>query len=394
MSKKIADACHIFTGKLDANQAVSDGEFPFFTCAEFPDRIDRYAFDDDVVLVAGNNARGNFHVSKYKGKFNAYQRTYVLTAKQGYDIDYIYYALKLELKRLREKSQGSQTKFLTMPIIKDISLRDIVESEQINIARTLKLLDKKIATNNHINTELEAMAETLYNYWFVQFDFPDANGQPYKNSGGKMVYNPILKQEIPIGWAFGTLEDLGQIVGGSTPSTSNPKNFTLNGNSWITPNDLSNNQGYKFISHGAQDVSDAGIKAASLKKYPPGTVLLSSRAPIGYMAISINEVTTNQGFKSFIPTKGYSTEYVYYSVKRCIPIIEQHASGSTFKEVSGSVLKKINIILPNETVTNEFTKTVTNIFRRQEKLELENNQLIELRDWLLPMLINGQITVR
>ena len=111
------------------------------------------------------------------------------------------------------------------------------------------------------------------------------------------------------------------------------------------------------------------------------------------MAISINEVTTNQGFKSFIPTKGYSTEYVYYSVKRCIPIIEQHASGSTFKEVSGSVLKEINIILPDKTVINEFTKTVTNIFLRQEKLELENNQLIKLRDWLLPMLMNGQIKV-
>lgn len=118
--------CNIATGKLDANQAVSDGGFPFFTCAEHPDRIDSFAFDDDVVLVAGNNAKGNFHVNRYIGKFNAYQRTYVLTAKSGACIDYVYYALKLELRRLRERAQGSQTKFLTMPILTGIGLTILI----------------------------------------------------------------------------------------------------------------------------------------------------------------------------------------------------------------------------------------------------------------------------
>ena len=100
MTKKIGLACSITTGKLDANQAVKGGRYPFFTCADYPEAIDHFAFDDDVVLVAGNNAKGNFHVSRYKGKFNAYQRTYILRANEGFNIDYIYYALKLELKRL------------------------------------------------------------------------------------------------------------------------------------------------------------------------------------------------------------------------------------------------------------------------------------------------------
>ncbi|MFP1981877.1 restriction endonuclease subunit S [Lonsdalea quercina] len=394
MSKTIGEACNIVTGKLDANQAVKNGDYPFFTCAEFPERIDQYAFDDDVILIAGNNARGNFHVGRYNGKFNAYQRTYVLTAKHGYDIDYIYYALKLELKRLREKAQGSQTKFLTMPILTGISLGNISATEQPRVSTVLKFLDQKIDLNNRINAELEAMAKTLYDYWFVQFDFPDINGKPYKTSGGKMVYNPTLKREIPMGWASGTLDDLGQIVGGSTPSTGNPENFTAKGIPWITPNDLSDNQGNKFISHGALDVSEKGVKNASLKKHPAGTVLLSSRAPIGYMAIARNEVTTNQGFKSFIPSKGYSTEFVFYAVKHALPKIVKNASGSTFKEVSGSVLKKIEITLPEISVVNRFTKNVINIFSRQDKLELENQQLSVLRDWLLPMLMNGQVTVK
>ncbi|QDF76758.1 MULTISPECIES: restriction endonuclease subunit S [Shewanella] len=258
-------------------------------------------------------------------------------------------------------------------------------------------LSEKIELNNRINAELEAMAKTLYDYWFVQFDFPDdspqGQGKPYKTSGGKMVYNPTLKREIPEGWDDGTLEDLGQIVGGSTPSTQKPENFATDGIPWITPNDLSNNQGNKFISRGGQDVSVEGIKNASLKKYPAGTVLLSSRAPIGYMAISRNEVTTNQGFKSFVPNKGYSTEIIYYTVKNSLKAITQYASGSTFKEVSGGTLKTVKVVLPSVAMSDTFTEKVKPIFSQQDFIERENAELVALRDWLLPMLMNGQVIV-
>jgi len=392
-SKMIGNACKIITGKLDSNQSVMNGAYPFFTCAATPDRIDTYSHDDDVVLVAGNNAQGNFHVNRFKGKFNAYQRTYILTTKEGYDIDFIYYALKLELKRLKEKSQGSQTKFLTMPILKGICLRNLGFEHQQKIASVLSALDAKIECNNRINAELEAMAKTLYDYWFVQFNFPDHNGQPYKSSGGKMVYNPTLKRQIPEGWRDGTLDNLGQISGGSTPSTKNPQNFTTNGTPWITPKDLSDNQGNKFISRGAQGVSDEGIKDACLKLYPTGTVLLSSRAPVGYMAIAQGELTTNQGFKSFVPTSGYSTPFIYYTVKNSLKAITQYASGSTFIEISGAVLKTVKIYLPDSENVQRYTHAVESIFKRQNLLEKENQHLTQLRDWLLPMLMNGQVRV-
>lgn len=273
---------------------------------------------------------------------------------------------------------------LNLPPNKDIQRRT---------AAILSALDAKIDCNNRINAELEAMAKTLYDYWFVQFDFSDASGKPYKSSGGKMVYNATLKREIPEGWREGTLDDLGRIVGGSTPSTEDPCNFTSHGTPWITPNDLSDNQGNKFISRGSQDVSDLGIKSASLKKYPIGTVLLSSRAPIGYMAIARTELTTNQGFKSFIPHDGYSTAFIYYTVKGSLKTITQYASGSTFKEVSAGVLKTVKIVLPDLNVVEQFTDSVTSIFKRQDVLEQENQQLAQLRDWLLPLLMNGQVTV-
>lgn len=310
--------------------------------------------------------------------------------------DYVYHLFKTKTVReqIRLTSSGSKVKHTSPERIYDVKVHLPTVSEQQKIVDLLDAHETKIELNNRINAELEAMAKTLYDYWFVQFDFPDANGKPYKSSGGKMVYNPTLKREIPEGWKAGTLEELGQIVGGSTPSTRDPENFSTDGTPWITPNDLSNNQGNKFISRGGQDVSVEGIKNASLKKYPAGTVLLSSRAPIGYMAISRNEVTTNQGFKSFIPNKGYTTEFIYYTVKNSLKAITQYASGSTFKEVSGGTLKTVKVVLPSVTVSDAFTEKAKPIFSQQDNIEKENTQLAKLRDWLLPMLMNGQVTVK
>jgi type I restriction enzyme S subunit len=267
-----------------------------------------------------------------------------------------------------------------------------IETQQ-KIASVLSALDSKIELNNRINAELEAMAKTLYNYWFVQFDFPNHEGKPYKTSGGKMVWNEELKREIPVGWENGVLINIGNIIGGSTPPKENSDYFDTNGTAWITPKDLSLNIGNKFITKGEIDVSEKGLKVASLNIMPKGSVLMSSRAPIGYMAISRETVTTNQGFKSFVPKQGFSTPYVYYTVKNALPTIISNASGSTFKEIPSSTLKTIAIWLPPTVLIEEYTKIVDAIFEKQNKIELENQHLSNLRDWLLPMLMNGQVRV-
>lgn len=278
-------------------------------------------------------------------------------------------------------------------------------AEQKKIAKVLSTLDAKIELNNQINAELEAMAKLLYDYWFVQFDFPmtaeqasalgqpELAGKPYKTSGGKMVFNPTLKREIPEGWEAGTLDKLGEVIGGSTPSKANDGYFCAEGTPWITPKDLSNNKGKKFIQRGSYDVSEEGKKAASLKVMPAGTVLLSSRAPIGYTAIASNPLTTNQGFKSFVPNRGFGTDYVYRTLNHFMKLIEQNASGSTFKEISGGTLKAIKIPFPNNELEKDYAKKVSPISSQQQNLEKQNQELTELRDWLLPMLMNGQVVV-
>jgi type I restriction enzyme S subunit len=126
---------------------------------------------------------------------------------------------------------------------------------------------------------------------------------------------------------------------------------------------------------------------------PAGTILLSSRAPIGYLAIARGDVTTNQGFKSFVPKNNFSSEFIFYTVQNLIPEIEANSSGSTFQEVSTGTLRTIKTVLPTSEVLSSYDKKVKPIFKKQDILETQNQKLAELRDWLLPMLMNGQVRV-
>lgn len=316
-----------------------------------------------------------------------------ITAKEGSN-EFIYYALKYNIDNLLKKGSATTFKSVNKDIINNFELfvpED--KNDRKKIAGFLSKLDLKIELNNQINHELENISKSIFDFWFLQFDFPDSSDKPFKSNGGRMVRNEVLGIDIPEKWKVGSLEDLGTIVGGSTPSTKDINNFSDNGIPWITPKDLSLNIGNKFISKGEIDVSVQGKKDASLSSYPRGTVLLSSRAPIGYMAIARNELTTNQGFKSFIPNKGYSSSFIYYAIKNSMKAITQYASGSTFKEISGSVLKIIRICLPPKSIAEEFSNSVNSIFSQQIYLEQQNELLLELRNLLLPMLMNGQAKI-
>ena len=311
----------------------------------------------------------------------------------------------LQAQFRKHDSSGSIVSHIPVPACTEFEIPTPPLHTQQKIASVLAALDAKIELNNRINAELEGMAKLLYDYWFVQFDFPMSaaqatglgkphlTGHPYRASGGKMIYNETLKRDIPEGWTDGSLEKLGKIIGGSTPSTEVPEYFSTEGTTWITPKDLSDNIGNRFIQRGAMGVTEKGIKAASLKIMPVGTVLMSSRAPIGYLAVARNLVTTNQGFKSFVPENEFTTDYIYFTLKHFMKLIQANASGSTFKEISGGTLKAVKIHLPPDELVRKFTEFSSSLSSQQSVLEQQNQQLTQLRDWLLPMLMNGQVTV-
>ena len=397
MKKNIGIACRVSTGKLDANQAVKDGRYPFFTCAKYPDTIDNFAFDDNVVLVAGNNAQGNFHVSRFNGKFNAYQRTYILSAKDGFNIDYIYYALKLELKRLREHSQGSQTKFLTMPILTGIHLRNLSFEDQSVIADVLKVLDAKIDCNNRINAELEAMAKTLYDYWFVQFDFPfdfaqgrpDANGKPYKSSGGKMVYNATLKREIPAGWWDSSALAVADLLGGGTPTKKKPE-YWSGDIPFFTPTDADGSI-FKFST--ADYITEEGLTGSSTKLFGKHTVFITARGSVGRLVLAGVDMAMNQSCYALRAKAGISPVFLFFLAKELIHHLQVKSSGSVFDSIVSNDIELTNLAIPKGEVIEKFAAVVEPAFEKIANNTKENQQLAQLRDWLLPLLMNGQVTV-
>ena len=239
-------------------------------------------------------------------------------------------------------------------------------SIQESIGDLYYVLSLKAERNKKINDNLEQQAQSYFQELFVDNADPE--------------------------WTTGTISDLGTVVGGSTPSKAKPEYYTESGIAWITPKDLSNNKS-KFVSHGENDITELGLRNSSASIMPEGTVLFSSRAPIGYIAIAAGEVTTNQGFKSVVPKPEIGTPFVYFFLKNTLPVIEGMASGSTFKEVSGSTMKNVLAVIPDAETLAKFSDFCAPIFAQQRILEEQNQSLATLRDNLLPKLMSGEIDV-
>lgn len=190
----------------------------------------------------------------------------------------------------------------------------------------------------------------------------------------------------------GILSDVGTVIGGATPSKKRSEYYCSNGIGWITPRDLSNTSD-KFIAHGADDITDEGYASCSAKLLPKGSVLFSSRAPIGYVAIATNEVATNQGFKSVVPKEEIGTAFVYCFLVRNKQRIADMGAGTTFPEVSGKMMKSVELAVPEQSLCAEFDVFAEPILKQQETLERENRDLAALRNALLPKLMSGEIDV-
>ena len=285
------------------------------------------------------------------------------------DEDYLYYLVCSPIVRdiaIKSMVGSSGRQRVQTDVVKGIEVELPTLDEQRKIGSLLKSLDDKIAVNNKINENLEQQAQSYFQELFVDNADPE--------------------------WAIGTISDLGTVVGGSTPSKAKPEYYTESGIAWITPKDLSINKS-KFVSHGENDITDLGLKNSSAAIMPEGTVLFSSRAPIGYIAIAAGEVTTNQGFKSVVPKPEIGTPFVYFFLKNTLPVIEGMASGSTFKEVSGSTMKNVPAVIPDAETLAKFSDFCAPIFVQQRILEEQNQSLATLRDNLLPKLMSGEIDV-
>ncbi len=288
------------------------------------------------------------------------------TEKANHEYVYYYLNQRSVVQAVNASSAQSAQPNINLKQIGQIEI-DLPERKlQDKIVSILSAIDFKIEKNNQINENLEQQAQSYFQELFVDNADPE--------------------------WTTGTISDLGIVVGGSTPSKAKPEYYTETGIAWITPKDLSINKS-KFVFHGENDITELGLKNSSAVIMPEGTVLFSSRAPIGYIAIATDEVTTNQGFKSVVPKQEIGTPFVYFFLKNTLPVIEGMASGSTFKEVSGSTMKKVPAVIPDAETLAKFNNFCATIFAEQRILEEQNQSLAILRDNLLPKLMSGEIDV-
>lgn len=318
----------------------------------------------DDIIISARGTVGEMAMIPFPMAFN--QSCYGIRAKKGINSTFLYYLLKNSISKLKLMTHGSVFDTITRDTFATLIVGIPDASTQEAIAVTLAAIDDKIELNNKINDNLQQQAYAYFLQLFIE------NADP--------------------SWRVGTIADLGTVVGGGTPSKAKPEYYTDDGIAWITPKDLSVDKS-KFITHGENDISELGYRNSSATMMPAGTVLFSSRAPIGYIAIASNEVTTNQGFKSVVPHPEIGTPFVYYFLIHNLPLIESKASGSTFKEVSGLVMKSVEAVIPDGNTIAKFNDFCRPVFEMQEKLEQENRKLAAMRDSLLPRLMSGEIDV-
>ena len=362
---------YLDTGNI-TNNTIDSIQFIDLAKQKLPSRAKRKVRTDSIVYSTVRPNQHHFGIIKSQPD-NFLVSTGFAVLDVDADVlnaDFLYYLLTQNtlVEALHSIAEQSTSAY---PAIKPSDIENLVIeipdlAVQKKIAGILNSLDRKIEKNVEINKNLEQQAEALFHSLFIE------NANPT--------------------WKDGVLSDLGTVVAGGTPSKTKPEYYSEQGIAWITPKDLSLNKS-KFISHGEIDISELGFYKSSATKMPTGTVLFSSRAPIGYIAIAANEVTTNQGFKSVVPNENVGTAFMYYLLKFLLPTIEGMASGSTFKEISGTGMKSVPVVIPDNETIEKFNAFCTPIFQQQEVLEAENSRLADIRDALLPKLMSGQLDV-
>ena len=366
---------------------------------------------DGNVLVAGSNgiigthnvARGNSPCitvgrSGSVGKVHFYEQpvwvhntSLFVKNFKGNDPKYLFYFLRnLHLDEIFGKSSSVVPSLdrkvvhaMTTPFQDDID-------KQKDISYSLSLLDQKIALNRAINRNLEALAKQLYDYWFVQFDFPNEEGKPYKSSGGKMIWSEGLKREIPDGWECHKIKDLATTYSGGTPLSSKKEYYENGDIPWINSGELNNS----FITSTFNYISKCGLDNSSAKLYPSDTILVALYgATAGKVSLLTFEACSNQAVCGVIMNDPTMTNYTRFYLSSLFDYFVLLSTGSARDNISQDTIKNTWIVKPADRVLVSFNLLIKQTTKAVIVNQIENEKLTKQRDELLPLLMNGQVSV-
>ena len=367
------------TGKLNSNAAVEDGKYPFFTCAHDIYRIDQYSYDGEYVLLGGNNASGDFPIFYYNGKFDAYQRTYLIQPlSKDTDTKYLYYSIGLKLHQMKANASGTATKFLTQPILNSINIeyRDILEQKRI--ADILSAYDNLIENNNKRIKLLEQMAENLYKEWFVRFRFPG-----YENT--KFV------DDIPSDWQILRMSDFCYVTDGThdTPKPVNDDGVPLVTGKCIKNGFIDFNEPYNISYQDHESIS----KRSGLKT---GDILFSNIGTVGTTClVNYDREFSVKNVIILKPDNIKVSNYLYswLNSDSIQAIFATQTNGASQQFVGLNFMRRFKILVPNENVLDLYSDKIKPIRTEIVKLHDINENLIKQRDMLLPRLMSGKLEV-
>ena len=372
------------TGKLDSNASAPDGSYPFFTCSQETLRTDTYSFDTECVLLAGNNANGIFPLKYFHGKFDAYQRTYIIRPRDtdALSTKFLYYALRLKLSEFRSFSTGAATKFLTLTILNATEIQSPPIAIQRRIASILSAYDELIENSQQRINVLESMARALYCEWFVHFRFPGS-------ANLARVASPL--GEIPRGWVTKRIGESFRTILGGTPSRAKAEYWCGGTVAWINSGKVNDPR----ITEPSELITELALRKSAAKLMTKGTTVLAiTGATLGQVSYLEIETAANQSVVGITDPSGCMSEWIYLTICERIQGIIKHASGGAQQHINKEVVNDVLIALPETMLAAKFKSIVEPIFNEIATLLFQVQNLRATRDLLLPRLLSGQVEVK
>ena len=374
---KLSQLLEIKNGK--DHKELPNGNYPVFGSGGIMRYVNEYLYDKPSILLPRKGSLNNIQYCDVP--FWTVDTLYYTEVNEKLACPYYLYRY-LHLLDLSGLDTGTGVPSMTFDSYYNIKVILPEIEEQKRVASVLQNLDYKIALNRQINDNLEEMAKQLYDYWFVQFDFPNEEGKPYKSSGGAMVWNEKLKRKIPQGWSNGILSDVANITMGQSPD----------GSSY-------NEDGEGIIFY--QGSTDFGLRFPDIRQYTTspsryankGDILMSVRAPVGALNIANNDCCIGRGLSALSSKIGSMTHLYYLMNDFRLKFEGMNSAGTTFGSITKNELFSLPVIIPTKSVISEFEQVCEPIFYKQMIIGEEINALTKQRDELLPLLMNGQASV-
>ena len=387
---KLCELLKIYNGtKYDH---LNKGDIPLYGSGGLMSHVDEALYSGEAILLPRKGTLSNIMYVN-ESFWTVDTMYYAVVNDKLADAFYLYsYLSQLDLSNLDSGSTlPSMTKSAYESIVvklPDLKTRKRYSEEKIQkaVATILFNIRKKLETNNKINQELEAMAKTLYDYWFVQFDFPDQNGKPYKSSGGKMVYNPELKREIPEGWGVDSLWNIANFYNGLAMQKYRPD---TNEDDYLPVIKIR-----EMMNGFSKDTERARLDIPSEAVVDRGDILFSWSATLEVIIWGKEKGALNQHiFK--VTSDTYPKSFIYFELKSYLKVFKAIAElrKTTMGHITQDHLKQAKIVVPPIELISKLDAKLQPIMLKQQILENQNQELTQLRDWLLPMLMNGQVKV-